>query len=968
MQYDIIFLSELKCQYTISYAGFHCIRSELIPNEMNRGGIAVMFKNWLWPCVYSVTRLKDQVWFKLRNTENLLYGAVYIAPRDSPFFDVNAFSIIQEQILANDSYAIVMGDLNARMNKLDVFNNVHLQVKYERNIDGLSNAHGQELTKLCLSNDIKPVNHLQYKGHNFGGNLTFRKGTNWISQLDWALVSCSALENVLGFDILQETQVMTDHAPLSLRLGNFSPSTAALEERALQLGSYAMPSSKPWRRQIAMHSVDSMAFQQKLPSPDFLWTFTNDTDKLCQEMSEVIYSTASLCPKNTTQNLYDQPYGNASVRWHKILQNNDSKQLWQSINWKGEFETPPDKLMCPTDESFCAFYEDLLKGQDVISFEPHTPKYIPVLDSDISPCEVDECIKKLKPNKAAGTDGVAPGLLKLLSDDWILIITFLFNLVFLNHYPLQWTVAKVFNIYKKGGRLEPTNYRGISVLVALAKLYDMVLARRFSLWFTPKYPQAGGQPGRGCEEQILCLRLLIDIAKKTKRTLFITFIDYQKAYDKVDRLKLLKFLDNKGCGSNFLKALKAFYSETIGKIGTAQFSAHSGVRQGAPTSCSLFTFFLEPTLDVINSCGDDGWLQNIHGLLLMDDTVILSSSREMMEVKLQQLKRCIDDIGMIINPSKSKFMCINSQNTSSFQLDGISIDHCMSYTYLGTPIINDSISEQVKLHLEQKVRHVFKFYSFLRKNSDAPYKVKRHVWDSALCSSIFYSCETWFTKDLRCTEKFYLQSLKALLGVRITTCNDLVLAETGECGAVAYVRKRQMNFLTKLMSRDSYKDSYIEWIIQEALNCHSSAGVVIQSILSQTTDPIIQNIGKIHNDIRTSLSSRRSIYLKLNPNLSVSRVYCCDLPEFKRIAFTRFRLSSHKLKLEIGRWSRIPAEQRMCLCGNVQNETHLLLNCPVTQQARDDLGIHAESMPELLQIDNVSLAELCYKIFEIPGL
>ena len=47
------------------------------------------------------------------------------------------------------------------------------------------------------------------------------------------------------------------------------------------------------------------------------------------------------------------------------------------------------------------------------------------------------------------------------------------------------------------------NYRGISILVALAKLYDMVLSYRFQLWYKPKFEQAGAQRGRECEEQIL---------------------------------------------------------------------------------------------------------------------------------------------------------------------------------------------------------------------------------------------------------------------------------------------------------------------------------------------------------------------------------------------------------------------------------------------------------------------------------
>ena len=78
----------------------------------------------------------------------------------------------------------------------------------------------------------------------------------------------------------------------------------------------------------------------------------------------------------------------------------------------------------------------------------------------------------------------------------------------------------------------------------LPKMYDMKLAARFNLWYKPNTVQAGGQKGRGCEEQIF----LIDIARKSKQKLYITFIDYQKAYDKLNRYILLRMLDSKGCG------------------------------------------------------------------------------------------------------------------------------------------------------------------------------------------------------------------------------------------------------------------------------------------------------------------------------------------------------------------------------------------------------------------------------------
>ena len=262
---------------------------------------------------------------------------------------------------------------------------------------------------------------------------------------------------------------------------------------------------------------------------------------------------------------------------------------------------------------------------------PETDIFIPVLDSDITPGEVDDQVKRLKSNKAAGCDGVPPGILKWLSNTWILLITYMCNLVFNGLYPKEWSLLKVFNLYKSGGMGDPGNYRGISVMSALAKIYEMILALRFSLWYQPLPEQAGGQRKRGCEEQILVVCLLIDIARKTKRPLFLAFIDYRKAYDKLNRSIFLCMLVAKGCGAKFVKAVSKSVSKTTGVIGNEQFSATEGVKQGSCTSCPMFCFYVDATIEAVKACGEDGWLGNLNLLLFMDDTVIFATSQRMLE-------------------------------------------------------------------------------------------------------------------------------------------------------------------------------------------------------------------------------------------------------------------------------------------------------------------------------------------------
>ena len=96
----------------------------------------------------------------------------------------------------------------------------------------------------------------------------------------------------------------------------------------------------------------------------------------------------------------------------------------------------------------------------------------------------------------------------------------------------------------------------------LAKVYDILILNRLTLWTAIDKSQAGAQKGIGYIEQIMSWRLLVDLAKSKKEKLYILFIDFSKAYDKVPRHKLIEHLKSLRCGSVMLHALKNMYKNT----------------------------------------------------------------------------------------------------------------------------------------------------------------------------------------------------------------------------------------------------------------------------------------------------------------------------------------------------------------------------------------------------------------------
>ena len=283
-------------------------------------------------------------------------------------------------------------------------------------------------------------------------------------------------------------------------------------------------------------------------------------------------------------------------------------------------------------------------------------------------------------------------MLKHLPQAWLYLILLLMNLVFLCGYPLAWSTAKLTMLFKKGSCSDCNNYREISVINSFAKIYDYILNQRLINWFKPCREQAGAQPKRGCLELILTVRLLISFCMKRKKKLFIVFVDFSKAYDRVPRGKLFFLLKIFGCGAIMLHAIISMYNVTTCLLGSTTINTFIGVRQGSPTSCFLFILYVDMLIRSIkNNVEDDSFLKWLHILMLMDDTVIFASSRERLLRKLEYLNEFCVEYGMIINEKKTKIMVVNGDDTNRLpiHLGDVCIRHCTDYVYLGSIITED---------------------------------------------------------------------------------------------------------------------------------------------------------------------------------------------------------------------------------------------------------------------------------------
>lgn len=216
--------------------------------------------------------------------------------------------------------------------------------------------------------------------------------------------------------------------------------------------------------------------------------------------------------------------------------------------------------------------------------------------------EIKTAIKQTRNGASAGPDLFLNEFLKHGSEVLLLYIYDLFNKVFeMGYFPEKWSEGYIIPIFKKGDKNDVANYRGITLLSTVGKLFTRILNNRLNCW-AEKYnvyveAQAGFRKHMGTTDNIFVLNSLITHYLNNNENLYCAFIDFTKAFDYVVRdilwYKLLKI----GVRGKMLDVIKSIYSSVKSRIKhnnilSDTFTCNIGVRQGECLSPFLFSLYL----------------------------------------------------------------------------------------------------------------------------------------------------------------------------------------------------------------------------------------------------------------------------------------------------------------------------------------------------------------------------------------
>ena len=130
-------------------------------------------------------------------------------------------------------------------------------------------------------------------------------------------------------------------------------------------------------------------------------------------------------------------------------------------------------------------------------------------------------------------------------------------------YPRSWGDSIINPIFKKGDTKDAQNYRGITLINILAKIYSQLLLNRLTKW-SENYEkisenQFGFQKGKSTTDCVFILHSIISKVLNSGEKLYCVFIDYEKCFDKIDRSHLWQKLVAENVSSKLVKAIRSMY-------------------------------------------------------------------------------------------------------------------------------------------------------------------------------------------------------------------------------------------------------------------------------------------------------------------------------------------------------------------------------------------------------------------------
>ena len=596
---------------------------------------------------------------------------------------------------------------------------------------------------------------------------------------------------------------------------------------------------------------------------------------------------------------------------------------------------------------------------DIQQFENPSTSPSDILDKiEITPQNVIDILNTLDTTKAVGPDKISPKLLKEASQELSVPLSKLFNLsLMLKKYPENWKYADVVPVFKKGDPKIVNNYRPISLLSIISKVFEKCVYKYIHNFINNNnllsQHQSGFRKGDSTINQLLYLSHQFSSALDNGKEVRVVFFDISKAFDRVWHSGLLYKIEQFGISGGLLLWIKSYLSGRKQKViingqESELIEINAGVPQGSILGPLFFLIFIN---DIVNDicCNIKLFADDTSIYLIIDNPV---TSAEKLNVDLSIVHAWSNKWLVNFNPNKTESLLISRKtqqvpNPTLFfnhlPVNEVTIHKHLGLTFNNTFHWNNHI-ESIILKANQKLNILRSLkFELDRKTLQIMYfSFVRPVLEYA--DIIFDNCTSHYCDKL---ESVNLEAARIVTGATKLTSLSLLY---NECGWEKLRTRREKHKLIMFYKiKNSLVPEYLSQIVPPVHNefhsydtRNSNNFAHIQSRTTNHLNSFFPSCVRIWNDLPTQIknsstltSFKKALDKHYNP-VNIPPYYFIGTRR-GQILHARLRTRCSALNQHLYYKNLVPDPVCTCGSGDIESNSHYLLHCTLFTEARANL-------------------------------
>ena len=432
-------------------------------------------------------------------------------------------------------------------------------------------------------------------------------------------------------------------------------------------------------------------------------------------------------------------------------------------------------------------------------------------------------IDNLENKSSSGHDGISNKLLKLLKFELSKSLTLIINqMITTGVFPDSLKVSKIIPLFKKGDSSLLSNYRPISLLPTISKIFERILYNQLYEYFDNHLlaeQQYGFRSNHSTE--YAAVKLVDHISKEMEsgNTPAALYIDLSKAFDTLSFDILLYKLNHYGIKDNAFKLLKSYLTDRQQFV---VFNNHNSetsiIKTGVPQGSILGPLFFSICINDLITVSD-----KLKFIMYADDTTIYFNLEDFDRYNLEQdITNELENITLwlkrnklSLNVQKTKLMIFHRKqkqiNELNILIDGIAIERVESFNFLGL-IIDEGLSW--KKHTDVVKNKISKVVGILyRLNNIFPKNILQTLYNSLIASYINYGLLLWGVESNR-IELLQKKAIRLITNSNYTAHTTPLFIELGLLKIHYMFKLKLLKFYYKLSSNllPKYFESYCDVI------------------------------------------------------------------------------------------------------------------------------------------------------------